>query len=387
MKGYVARLVLVLIILPLGSTAALLWAAGSPGPDTPGYQPPSGEEVDKPIQPFMQASPPPKLYPVWLKGKIGFINNIGKLVIPPKFGGEYLWKGGEFSDGMARTAVRTLERPGFCCRFGYINAEGRVIVEPQYWQAEDFSEGLAAVLMGDRWGYIDREGRTALGPKWVAADSFSEGLASVYEHGVGDGYIDRSGRMVIKLEGATAPGLFHEGMARVLVANRDEAKPGYFSREGRFQHGYIDREGRLAIPGPFEEAEGFSEGVAAVKVGGKWGYIDRAGRFAVEPAYDRAGSFSEGAAVVGAGGKAWFIDRSGEKVGDCPPQSCNFHEGLATFESRGKWGYIDRSGRVVVKPRFYMASDFSGGIAKVMLADKRMGYIDKTGRYVWRPTD
>lgn len=94
---------------------------------------------------------PPKLYPVWVKDKIGFIDNTGRLVIPPKFEGNYVW--GEFSDGMARVKVSTLERPGYCCRFGYINSEGRVVVEPQYWEAEDFSEGLAAVLMGDRWGY------------------------------------------------------------------------------------------------------------------------------------------------------------------------------------------------------------------------------------------
>lgn len=326
----------------------------------------------------------PRLYPIWIKGKVGFIDNMGKLVIPPKFGSEDLWKGGQFSDGMARINVSTSERPGFCCRFGYINAEGRVVAEPQYWEARDFSEGLAAVLMGDRWGYIDKEGRMALGPKWVSAQSFSEGLASVYEDGAGHGYIDRSGRMVIKLEGATGPGEFHDGMAQVVLAAKDG---GYFNREGQFEFGYIDRSGRLAVPGPFEKAEDFSEGLAAVMVGGKMGFIDGARRFAIEPAYDSARSFSEGTAVVGVGGKYWFIDKSGKKVGDCPPQSCNFHEGLAAFESRGKWGYIDRSGRVVIKPRFRQAFDFSGGIAMVMLTDKKMGYIDKTGKYVWKPSE
>jgi hypothetical protein len=101
----------------------------------------------------------PRLYRVLSNGKVGFIDNTGRLVIPPKFEGGYVAR--EFSDGMAMTAAETSARPGFtCCQYGFINAEGRVVVEPRYPEARDFSEGLAAVAMGDRWGYIDREGRS-----------------------------------------------------------------------------------------------------------------------------------------------------------------------------------------------------------------------------------
>jgi hypothetical protein len=380
------HIMLLLAAALLASTCLLVAACSGPAAGHP-----DGARKDDagapPVAWAGKSEESPRLYPVWLRDKIGFIDNTGKLVIPPQFGGEYLWKGGEFSDGMARTAVATLERPGYCCRFGYINAEGRVVVEPQYWEAEDFSEGLAAVLMEGRWGYIDKEGRTALGPKWVAAHSFSEGLAWVYEQGVGYGFIDRTGRMVFKLEGATAPGEFHEGMARVLIPPGGGTGHGDADREGRFGYGYIDRLGRLAIPGPFEKADDFSEGLSSVQVGSKWGYIDRTGRFALEPVYDSATPFHDGQATVATGGKYWFIDKTGKKVGECPPQSCDFHEGLAAFESGGKWGYIDRSGRVVIKPKFFAAFDFSGGIAMVMLADKKMGYIDKTGKYVWKPSE
>jgi hypothetical protein len=327
---------------------------------------------------------PRRLYPVRLNGKTGFIDGAGRLVIPPKFEYGSLWMGGVFSDGMARTQAVTQERPGYCCRFGYINSAGRVVAEPQYWEAKDFSEGLAAVKVGDHWGYIDREGRTALGPKWLAAGSFSEGLASVAEEGGGQGYIDHSGRTVIKLEGATAPGEFHEGMAQVIVA--DGPKGGYFSSEGRFQYGYIDREGRLAIPGPFEKAEDFSDGLAAVKVRGKMGFVDGTGRFAVEPVYDSVRSFSEGSALVSSGGKHWLIDKSGKKVADCPALSCDFSEGLAPAQVGRRWGYIDRTGRLVIRPQFHEAYQFSGGIAKVKPSFDRMGYIDKTGKYVWTPS-
>ncbi len=225
-------------------------ARASDGAAPPVTQPGSREEA-------------PRLYPVWLKGKTGFIDKTGRLIIPPKFGGEYLWSGGVFSDGMARTAVTTSERPGFlCCKYGYINAEGRVVVEPRYLEARDFSEGLAAVAAGDRWGYIDKEGRVVLGPKWIAAQSFSEGLAAVNEDGVGWGYIDKAGATVLKVP-YDAPGPFSEGLASVVIDADTQ--------------GFIDRAGRLIYKGEVKPGTKFSEGLAPVPSGGKWGYIDRTG--------------------------------------------------------------------------------------------------------------
>jgi hypothetical protein len=94
------------------------------------------------------------------------------------------------------------------------------------------------------------------------------------------------------------------------------------------------------------EAEDFSEGLAAVQVGGRWGYIDRAGRFAIEPIYGGATSFYDGKAAVAEGDKCWYIDKSGRKVGECPPRPCNRREGWrrrksadsgATLTARAGW--------------------------------------------------
>lgn len=49
----------------------------------------------------------------------------------------------------------------------------------------------------------------------------------------------------------------------------------------------------------YEDAKAFSDGLAAVKSGGKWGYIDESGKTAIPLKYDFAGRFKEGVAVVG----------------------------------------------------------------------------------------
>lgn len=49
----------------------------------------------------------------------------------------------------------------------------------------------------------------------------------------------------------------------------------------------------------YEDAESFSDGLAAVKQGGKWGYIDESGKLVIPCQFDKAYPFSEGLAIVG----------------------------------------------------------------------------------------
>jgi len=84
-------------------------------------------------------------------------------------------------------------------KWGYIDKTGKIVIDPQFDGAYNFSEGLAAVKVGDKWGYIDKTGKIVIDPQFYWADSFSEGLALVR---VGEikpgkwGYIDNTGRYV-----------------------------------------------------------------------------------------------------------------------------------------------------------------------------------------------
>lgn len=40
---------------------------------------------------------------------------------------------------------------------GFIDASGRIVIAPQFDKVKPFSEGLAGVMIGDKWGYIDRK--------------------------------------------------------------------------------------------------------------------------------------------------------------------------------------------------------------------------------------
>jgi WG containing repeat len=78
---------------------------------------------------------------------------------------------------------------------------------------------------------------------------------------------------------------------------------------------YVDRRTRQElIPARFERAMAFSEGVAAVRIDGRFGYIDARGEVVIAPRFDLAGRFYQGLAEILVGNKAAIINRNGDIV-------------------------------------------------------------------------
>ena len=78
-----------------------------------------------------------------------------------------------------------------------LNAD--MAIQPQFDEATDFSEGLAAVKIGGKWGFVDKSGKFVipLGDyKWVKP--FQNGLSRVGFPGDGWGYIDQKGKTIWK---------------------------------------------------------------------------------------------------------------------------------------------------------------------------------------------
>lgn len=126
---------------------------------------------------------------VWVGDEKGYIDRSGALVIKPQPFNSV----SRFSDGMARVQMGGPMGQGG--RLGFIDRSGKIVIKPQYQFAQDFSEGLCAVLIGEKYGYIDRTGAVAIQPQFRIAEPFSQGLAGVW---VGDkvGYINKTGKYI-----------------------------------------------------------------------------------------------------------------------------------------------------------------------------------------------
>lgn len=275
-------------------------------------------------------------------------------------------------------------------QLGFIDRTGKIIVNPQFTYAMNYSEGLIAVeLINGKYGFIDKTGKFVINPQFENAGTFSEGLARVRINQK-YGYIDKVGNIVIQPQfaptGQSNGGVFSEGLAAVALGESTDDKEGY-----------IDKTGKIVIEPKYKYATPFSEGLAAVQSydTGKFGFIDKNGKFVINPQFDFAGyfggskGFSEGLAAVGFQKQVGFIDKTGNFIIKPEFNAANdFSEGLAAVQykkdNRRLYGYINKSGQIVINFQFDLASSFSEGLAAVWIGEKA-GYIGTDGKYVINP--
>ena len=280
----------------------------------------------------------------------GFIDKTGKIVINPQF--EYC---GAFQNGYAVAKLPD--------KWVWVDKTGKIL-DLSVNSSFGWSEDLAIFTIGPKYGYINASGKIVINPQFKLSSDFREGLAVAQADNQLYGYIDKKGTWVIQPQYDYAFN-FEDGIA--CVRTKVQGAPDWTSLSG-----YIDRSGKFVIPPKFFDARPFSEGLAYARLpqipdegaalplpdnrGG--GYIDKKGTFVIQPRPELG-------------------------------QAYDFSEGLAQVQTHGGFGYVDKTGMIVIPPQFSSAERFLGGLAEVSLhadGNDLHGYIDKEGHYVWNPS-
>jgi hypothetical protein len=87
--------------------------------------------------------------------------------------------------------------------------------------------------------------------------------------------------------------------------------------EPEARYAFINRQGEVVIHQGItsdDPAPQFSEGLAPVRVGGKFGFADPTGKIVIPGSFSEARNFAEGLAPVGVGQKTGDIDKTGNFV-------------------------------------------------------------------------
>lgn len=257
---------------------------------------------------------------VMINRKMGIVDGFGRFLLPPDF------------DGVGRP-VNDRVPVQFGDRWAILDFGRRYIVQPQYEMVRPYAEGRAAVRQDGRWGFVDARGNPSIRPQFDEVTEFDGGVALVR---LGDqcGLIDSLGTYV---------------MPPRRACRFEPATEGRFTIVSNGRYGYVDLTGRVVIVPQFDDARGFHEGLAAVRIGTRWGYVDTTGRFAVPLRYLEAGDFSRGRAVIRNGDRYGLIDRSG---GTSSPSewdgAAKRFEGPLLLVRRGdSLGYVNERGRPV----------------------------------------
>ncbi len=258
--------------------------------------------------------------------------------------------------------------------YGYKNKAGTFVISAVYEFALEFSEGLAFAKDSQGFVCIDNTGKELfrVNPDLQLESGFVSGWAMVKRADRTFSYLGSQGTLLpLSFERARA---YSEGLAAVRV-------------NGRW--GFLGAKGSMQIPAQFPEVFDFHEGVAAAVQGDKMGYIDSSGAWVISPDFELVGDFSSGLAPAQPDDQdGWgttnmgYIDHKGKfaipaKFGHAHVFAEDKARVLAA-NSNDLWIYIDTKGEQVGSSEFQECEDFSDGMAAVQVDDK-WGYIDDAG--------
>lgn len=247
----------------------------------------------------------------------------------------------------------------------FIDKKGNIAFGQKFWGAKSFTEGLAPAAIGlYKWGFINTEGKMVIEPTFKEVDYFYEGFARAKKDDEW-GLIDKKGNWVIKPN--------YSGLYRV--------SNGLVQFEKKNKYGFMNTEGKVIIDNDYEDATYFANGVAAVKKKGLYGVIDKTGKEIIPFKYTMLGSFNEGLAAAEINGKLCFIDLADKVViqtdyknGTNPTfnngqaQVHNFRNGLLYH------GFVNKKGTLVLPVIYTNVYDFYEGYSVVSVKDQPIDY-------------
>jgi len=205
-------------------------------------------------------------------GMYGLIDKTGKLVIDCKYS----------SVNSPKNGICLVSLNG---KYGYVSVKGTTVSPVNWTYAYDYTDGLALVWKDGYYGYIGTDGQTKIAFTWDEASSFENGYACVKQYGSRK-FIDKEGNIVMTLS---------KEVIEVLGSYTD---PAILLRNAYGKYGYCAKDGAMLTDFKYNEAYGFSCGLARVKSGDYYGYIDETGKEVIPFKYYSAMDFSDDIALV-----------------------------------------------------------------------------------------
>ena len=300
----------------------------------------------------------------------GYINQDGEMIIAPVYKKCYqfannglapIYESKKFHFINTKGEKLTTEIDGFKLIEGFIGIGG----------LQGYHDGMVAVVKNKKWGYLNSEGKVAIELKYDKVSIFDNGLA-VAKRDDNFFVLNKTGEE-IKTEGDDIIDVkkFSEGLAPFTNSNK--------------QSGYIEANGKVAIPANFLTVGYFTDGLAWAKTTLKRvGFINATGEWVIKPQFDVAKNFDpvSGLARVKKEGVWFYVDKTGNTMNiDDTETWGDFNDGLARGKKEGKTGYYNNKGHWIIAPEYDGGRNFKNGMAAVKKGDK-WGFINKAGEWV-----
>jgi hypothetical protein len=263
-------------------------------------------------------SSPTEFYKGLAFTEFGHIDTMGKMFVES----ETAFEIGFINNGFIQTKPKG--------KYGFLNMAGKLVIPAIYDDADGFREGYCKVKNKNKWGIIDTLNNFILPIEYDEVASFSDNLSLIKKEGK-YGYANRQGNIVIPLKYTYAQS-FREGLATVMLPN------------GKLV--IIDTRDNIVLsPNQLYDAQPFVDGLSKVNIAGKLGLMDKTGKIILEPQFELIYPFNQGIARVASIRKLryGFASRNGKIL--ISPQfeyAEDMNEGIAPVQVEGgKWGFIE----------------------------------------------
>lgn len=271
-------------------------------------------------------------------------------------------------------------------KWGYMNEEGKMVIDFKYDLAQPFNKGYAVVALNRMPCLINaKEKRVVDTGLYQFIGTCNEGLVPVMDYKFKRYYLDTNGKVAIALDADIYDaGAFYKGVARVAKKSIEtQQRFGADISNLTYKFAYINNKGKYITPFNFDDCDDFSNSPARYMKGEKFGLIDSTGKIITEPIFNNISEFNEGLAVVNINGKFGFINQAGVQVVKPVYDFARmFSNGMAAVEKDNKIGFINTNGELIIAPTFDAVRPFGDNRCAVSLQGK-WGFIDKKGTVIY----
>lgn len=319
-------------------------------------------------------------------------------------------------------------------KYGFIDIDGNVVIEPQYDETNDFSEGLAHIKKDELEGFIDLKGNFIFKSSSSFQDKFSDGLLIDSLE-----YINNKGKVSIKIDDSMyrdilIPNIMSDtedwrNQTQLSSFNDGIAQVGYWTFIGAYPYlmhtFYIDKGGKTYFknPGCIYESSDFSDGYALISCNGYQMYIDTDFKikfifYNTSDNFNLFSNFTEGYAAIHLpvksvesidiskfrneiknkfsqyydsnnvkefycgkpNGLYGYLNKKGEIWGNYDFAN-SFYEGKAIVRKDGKYACIDKKGNTIFTSQYILDERYSDGMI-AYYSDEKLGFLNEKGEIV-----
>ena len=214
--------------------------------------------------------------------------------------------------------------------YGLVTSKGNIILQNKYNGIGKFEDNLACVqinaLSKKLYGYIDSSGNEILPPSYEFIGKRNHKYAVVMKNNLW-GLFGIENHQLKIFPNVSFLGPCMENHCKINIGGMYD-KNSKKTTGGLW--GYVSVDGQVVIEPIYEQAYGFSDGMAAVKLNGKWGFINSEGIIVVPCEYDEVeASFKDGKGKLVKDDEIYIFDKSGSQIDtyDKPRDDDDYYDG------------------------------------------------------------